>query len=216
MRFLPEDIKCIFYKFLDGEESLSNFEQWVYATNDLEKILNDADYLKLISLDFSKQDAKYELDKLLKSYIDISEYETWKLRKLLNMFLDKKENLAQLLSQFYELYCDGYYFLDILGLGYGLLIQVPPSKYSSEVWEGLSNYQKTELLESLLPEAMNEAQKVLSWLDTNKIVITNEQNYLGYCSYIDRRSESEKKPISYKISESSNSQQSRKWWKFWR
>lgn len=97
-----------------------------------------------------------------------------------------------MLSKFYNLYCDGYYFLEHLGLGCGLVVRVPPSEYSSDSWDELSDDEKSKLLNSLLPEAISEAQKILSWLDGNKIVITNELDELGRYLYIDNRTKEEK------------------------
>ncbi len=217
MQLLPDYIRSRFFKVLHGEEPSWDFEQWVYATNDLEKILSDEDYLNLISLDFSKQSSKYEIDKILRRYFALGEYETWKLRKLLTMVINKKGNLPQALSEFYKLYCgDGYCFLESLGLAYGLAVRVPPSGYSSNCWEELSHEEQSKLINSLLLGAIDEAQKVLSWLDEDKIVITSEQDELGHYLYIDRRTEEEKKPIWHKTSESSNSERSKYWWKFWK
>lgn len=216
MQLLPDYIRSKFFKVLHGEEPTNDFEQWVYATNELGKMLSDEDYLNLISLDFSKQSSKYEIDKILRRYFALCEYETWKLRKLLIMVINKKGNLPQALSEFYELYCDGYCFLESLGLAYGLAVRVSPSGYSSDYWEELSHEEQSKLINSLLPGAIDEAQKVLSWLDENKIVITSEQDELGHYLYIDRRTEEEKKPIWYKTSESSNSERSKYWWNFWK
>ncbi|MBW4583467.1 MAG: hypothetical protein KME42_28210 [Tildeniella nuda ZEHNDER 1965/U140] len=190
---LPNDLKIKIFKFLDGEECLATFEQWVYATNDLENGLTNDDYLKLISLDFSKRSSKYETDEILKRYIDAGEYETWKLRKLLMAVLEHDQNLPIALSQLYELYCDGYYFLDTLGLGYGLHIRVPPTNYSSDDWQGLSHEEQHQLLGSLLPQVISEAQTVLAWLDEGTIVITNKQGESGAYLYFDRRSSADQK-----------------------
>lgn len=157
MEPLPDQLRSKFFEFLHGEEPIKKFEQWVYATNALEEVLTDNDYLKLISLDFLNRNSKYEIEKLLQRYIDVGEYEMWKLRKLLTTVLAKEKNLPQVLSKFYNLYCDGYYFLEHLGLGCGLAVRVPPSEYSSDSWDELSDEEKSKLLNSLLPEAISEA-----------------------------------------------------------
>lgn len=194
---LPNDLKIKLFKFLDSEECIAIFEQCVYATNDLENSLTSDDYLKLISLDFSKRSSKYEADKILKRYIDAGEYETWKLRKLLIGVLKREENLPIVLSQFYELYCNGYHFLAGLGLECGLSIRVPPIHYSSDCWHDLSHEEQHQLLSSLLSQTIAEAQTVLSWLDEGKIVITNEQSESGAYLYFDRRSDVDEKLAPY-------------------
>lgn len=186
---LPDDIKTKFFRLIAGEESISGFEKWVYITNSLEGILGDEDYFNLISLDFSKRTNRYELIKILERHIDKGEYETWKLRKLLTRFLNQEGDLPLMLCEFYELYCNGFYFLDTLGMGYGLAIKVPPYGYSSEYWQELTEDEQKRLLSSILPDAIKEAQKMLDWLNEGKIAITNEKDELGHYLYVDRRTE---------------------------
>jgi hypothetical protein len=204
MKLLPNEVKIKFFRFLSNEEPIGEFEQWVYATNTLEESLGNEDYFNLISLDFSKRGSRYELIKILERHIDLGEYETWKLRNLLSLFLSQKGDLPMILCEFYELYCNGFYFLDTLGLGYGLAITVPSSSYSSESWQELADEEKEELLSSILPDALKEAQKVLTWLNEGKIIITNKQDELGHYLYLDKRTEETKDPIK-----------SESWWKFW-
>lgn len=200
---------------MSGEEPISEFEQWVYATNTLEETLGDEDYLNLISLNFAKQGSRYELIKILERHINAGEYESWKLRKLLTLFLSQEGDLPSMLCEFYELYCNGFYFLETLGLGYGLTIRVPPNGYSSEDWQELTVQEKEKLLASVLPDAIDEAQKVLTWLDEGKIVITDKQDELGHCLYVDRRSVNEKKLNWQRVRELSNNLKAKSWWKFW-
>lgn len=195
MEPLPNDDKIRLFRLLNGEEPIREFEQWIYTTNALEEILGDEDYFILISLDFSRQGIRYELIKILERHIDAGEYGTWKLRRLLNLFLSQRGDLPTMLWEFYELYCDGYYFLDVLGLNYGLTIRVPPGEYSSEYLQELTNQEKETLLASILPDALDEAQKVLNWLNEGKIVTTNKQDKLGHYLYIDNRTDEEKSQI---------------------
>ena len=216
MQPLPDYIKDKFFKFLNGEENISDFEQWVYETHALEKAVGSSDYLPLISLNFSKRDSKYDVDEILRRCISCSEYEKWQLKNLLLAFKDKTGNPQQLLSKFYELYCDGYHFLDSLGLRCGFSARVLPNQYSSESWEELSSKEQSKLIDSLVPGAMREAQKVLTWLEEEKIVITNEQDKLGHYLFIDKRTEEEKQPIGSKVLGFSNSQKIKSWWRFWK
>lgn len=55
MEPLPNQLRSKFFEFLHGEEPIKKFEQWVYATDALEEVLTDNDYLKLISFRFLKQ-----------------------------------------------------------------------------------------------------------------------------------------------------------------
>ncbi len=180
---------------------LEEFEQWVYATKDLEELFSREDYVELLSVDYSKNSNRYDVVKLVTRYINEGEYETWKLKKLLYAVINNDGDLQQVFIDFYYLYCDGYRFLDNLGLGYGLSVVVPPSEYSSDSWEKLSEQEKERLLASFLPEAINEVKRVLFWLNDGEIVILNEQDGLGHFKYLDHRSEEEKKPTAYKVAE---------------
>jgi hypothetical protein len=215
MQDLPEEIKIQFYKFLNGEEPIQAFEQWVYATRTLEELLDGESYFALISLDFSKSGSCHELIKLLEQTIDAGEYETWKLKRLLNQFLSQEGNLPTMLGEFYELYCNGFYFLDTLGFGCGLTLVVPPNHYSSDTWDELTSEEKESLLGSVLPGALEEAEKVLNWLDQGKIVITKEQDGMGRYLYLDRRTEAEQNPNLLGMREWSDTPSSKPWWKLW-
>ncbi|MCA1991300.1 MAG: hypothetical protein LDL41_04520 [Coleofasciculus sp. S288] len=178
------DLKLKFFTFLNGEESISTFEEWLYATPDLEAVLSSDDYLLLISLDFSETGICSKIEELIKQYVDVAEYETWRLRKLLNKVIDRDSKFPEILSEFYELYCHGYGFLDSLGLSYGLPIRVPPQGYSADTWEELSKTEQNYLLDSLSEGAIDEARKVLFGLDTQKIILTNQLNHYGVCPFV--------------------------------
>jgi hypothetical protein len=203
MTVLPDFVKYKFFEFLYGDLSITDFETWVYANSDLEHLLDKESYFCLISTNFLQKDVKYEIWKILNSYIDLAEYETWKIKYLLNSLIHKKGDSLELLWKFYELYCHGFHFLNSLGLGYGMAAKVPPSEYSSDSWEGLSVEEQSNLMNSLLPGAIYEAHKILYWLETEKIVIIKDRYIYhhydaGEYSFIDRRTAEEKKPVWFK------------------
>jgi dimeric dUTPase (all-alpha-NTP-PPase superfamily) len=198
MKDLPVFVKHKFFEFLHGDLSITDFETWVYATDYLEQLLDDESYLGLISADFLQKDSKYEIEKILRPYIDFSEYETWKIKYLLNSLINKKGDPLELLWEFYNLYCNGFHFLNSLGLGYGMATRIPPDGYSSDSWEELSTEEQSKLMDSLFPGAIYEANKILYWLDEGKIVITTNQYNSGDCLFIDRRTPLEKEPVWFK------------------
>jgi hypothetical protein len=190
MSQLPEDIKIEFFNFRDDRSALDRFEQWIYATDILEEILGAEDYLNLISLDFTNRSTRHDLIKIIDRYIHLGEYQRWKLSELLHRFISLDGDLRSSLWEFYELYCDGFYFLDVLGLEYGLTL----IDYGEENWQNSTIEQRERLLANLLPGALREAQKVIDWLDTGKIVITDIQDEWNQHSYIDNRTEDERNP----------------------
>ena len=47
----------------------------MYESKDIERVLHSDDYLDLISLNYKRSGAKYELFNLLKKHIDLGEFE---------------------------------------------------------------------------------------------------------------------------------------------
>jgi hypothetical protein len=193
MRDLPIELKTRFFKTIKGDITLADFEHWIYDIETLESILNSDDYLDIISLNYNKGGAKYELYNILKRLIDLGEFETYKMLELLNEAKAKTERLPFVLVEFYDLYCKGYNFLQDLGLGYGLMVEVPPSKYSKDNWDDLKEEEKQELLNSFYPEIEEVIQRVIDWLTNKRIILTGEQDEIGHYSYQDLRTESERK-----------------------
>ncbi|TJZ53809.1 hypothetical protein FAZ15_17475 [Sphingobacterium olei] len=194
MTTLPQNIKEKFYRTIEGGISLADFEQWLYADEQLEKHLSPDDYLDLISLSFKKSGAKYQLWNLLRKHIDLGEFETYKMLGLLNEAKQKTERLPFILMEFYDLYCKGYNFLQDLGLGIGLAVEVPRvNNTTADTWDELTSEQQKELLDSFSPELEECIEQVIYWLEAKKIVLTGEQDEIGHYDYEDLRTEEERK-----------------------
>jgi hypothetical protein len=115
---------------------------------------------------------------------------------------------------FYDLYCDGYYFLDDLGLGYGLMFTVPPSKFQVDTWDKLRLDQKSEYINELFPKIEKEVLKVKDWIANGKIVLTSEKDELNRYCYSDFRTDMEKKSeVWMPVANSFGTR--KKWWKLW-
>ncbi|MGF7039100.1 hypothetical protein [Mucilaginibacter lappiensis] len=135
---LPYTIKQTFFKVMSGQIPLIEFEQWVYSTEGLENTLSEEAYFNLISFDYKKNGAKYELFESLKQTIDLREYETFKLKQLLGEARLRDLKLPGILEEFYDLYCCGYQFLSNLGIGFGLEMNCLPSSYMVDHWSALN------------------------------------------------------------------------------
>lgn len=222
---LPSDIKELFFETLHGDKSIPEFEQWLYADKRLEGLLTPEDYLDLISFGYKGEGVKYELTKLLEKHINKGEYEQWKLFRLLRKALQRDSDLPHILMTFYDLYCRGYYFLDNLGLVYGLAVEVPYGQANS--WEELTPEQQQDLLNSFYPGLEEEIKRVIGWLENGKVVLTGVLGEDNHYEYIDNRTEAERSPTAYQVSpadttntdENATGEKSRKdqkpWWKFW-
>jgi|SRR5579871_3757449 len=193
---LPADIQEIFFETLNGDKSIAEFEHWLYSDKRLETILSAEDYLELISYNYKSDTAKKWLYPLFEKHIDKGEFEKRRLHKLLTKALARDKELPQLLMTFYDLYCKGYNFMDNLGLGYGLAVEVPYSQ--ADYWDELNDEQQKNLLDSFYPQLNVEIEKVISWLEEGKIILTgNKDNYNHYFDYADNRTEDEKRPTAY-------------------
>ncbi len=191
---LPEHIKEKFYRTIKGDIPIEDFEQWLYTETELEKLLHPDDYLELVSLHFKKSGTKYELIRVLKNQVDLGDYETYKLVELLKKAKEKTDQLPYILMNFYKLYCHGYYFLDELGLNYGLRIKVPQfGKTVANRWEELTVKQKQELLDSFSPRLDQEIDRVSGWLARGEIILTGEKDEVNNHIYKDLRTQEERR-----------------------
>lgn len=171
--------------------SMSDFEQWVYDSSELQALFTPEDYLFLISINYKSKHARVELEKIVDKYINYGKFETLKVINLLNKALNKDEDIGNILRQFYDMYCNGYYFFEDLGLGYGLSCEVP-LKYANS-WEELSQGQKSDILNGFYPQIESDIKRALDWINNKRIVLTGIKNDLNRWEFIDNRSPDEKK-----------------------
>lgn len=216
-----------YFDLVYGGLEIDEFENWIYNNNDLENILNQGDYLDLISLNFRSKHIKYEIEKIFDKYIDYSKFEKKRILSLLYKALESRKDLPNILREFYDMYCHGYYFFEDLGLGYGLTCEVPPSKYGSDNWEELNEKEKLEIISGFFPQIESDIQRAIHWIETDKIILTGTKNELDYWEFRDYRDDEEKRSTVWIEVSSKNStgvstfksilswQNKRNWWKFW-
>ena len=101
-----------FYAILLGQLPREEIEQWVYNSPEPEASLAGDHHLALLSLDYRKPDALYEVRKIIAPYVDRGDFET---RQLLKSIVNRDGRAFASVLATYHLYCDGYYFLDTLG-----------------------------------------------------------------------------------------------------
>ncbi len=191
MSKLPLDIQVHFFKVYNNEISISDFEKWLYANQELEKLLDNEIYIDLISLNFQTRHVKHEMGKLIDPFLDFGKFEERKLRRLLNSLIERSPEFAKSLIHTYELYCSGYNFFDNLGLSYGLTFSEDFWDFSD--WEKLTSKQKEIRINRIYLEVKKEAELILNWLDEGKVVLTGETDDLGHYEYIDNRTGAKRK-----------------------
>jgi hypothetical protein len=196
---LPADIQIEFFKLLNEETSVQDFEQWVYANKSLETCFAEADYVDFISLNFKDNHFKHEMKKIADKYLDYGEFEKRKLKKILNDIIAKNTDFAKSLIATYDLYCHGYSFFDNIGLGYGLTFA--NDFYDYKDWESLTSSEKNNMINHIYTGVKTEADKVLYWIEKEKIVLTGIADKIGRYSFTDNRTVEEKAITGYLRSE---------------
>lgn len=161
------------YHFLNGQATVKETEAFIYKHKKLEKELGEELYLELVNLDFKDKDIPNKLRAfILERIVDEGTFETWKLRTVLEDFLQGPENAEGCLVQLYNMYCGthqengprryAYKFLGNLGLNYLALTET----------EGVRNlgpyYSKMKPL----------AEEILKAIEENKIRISNNGTYV--------------------------------------
>jgi hypothetical protein len=178
------NVEAKFYALLYQDLSIKDLEEWVYTSGELESYLSATDYFEFISLDFNSKHIRSELEKIIEKYVDYGKFETLRMLDLLNKALRSDEDTGLVLITIYDLYCDGYYFLDKLGLEYGLTCLVPPNKYRVDSWEELSEEEQKELIDGFYPKIIAEINRVIQLIETKKIILTGRKDEFDRWEYI--------------------------------
>lgn len=168
------------HQVLTKKISLQSFEQWLYEYNVLESS-NPELYFELISFDYSSQDSYKGFYNNFAKYVDFYKFEADRIKQYLESIISKDKNSTDAILMMYDLYCDGYGFLGKLGMVYGF--------YLADYSTSLSNNNMSDIMHQFYPDIINDAQKVIKWLDEEKIVFKNEDNGWGQFEYDDFRSE---------------------------
>ncbi len=214
-------IEYICFELQENGLGINEFEKWVYHSAEIQVILSNEDYLDLISLDYNSKNIYYEIIRIMDKYIDYRKYETKKITVLLTRALQKDEKIGEILRNFYDMYCDGYYFLEDLGLGYGLSCEVP---LGANTWEELSDQQRISIINSFYPQLEQDLKRALIWIESKKIVLSGKRSDYNRWEFIDNRTDEEKKSTvwievngskEHKIRKSSFGSKKSEWWKFW-
>jgi hypothetical protein len=107
MNVISDENKIQFYKYLNGDISVWDLEDFIYKQSDLAQQLDDETYSELISFNYKEKmeiDFKiFYLDKLL-----MKDNLKLEIKNILNAFLADYERLDTYLIKFYRLYCGIY------------------------------------------------------------------------------------------------------------
>ena len=116
--------KLLFYKFLNDDISLEEFESWVYENEELEKLLPTDHYNDLLDFNFKSRGLKNFIRSIVKKHFDWKEFEKWRTIELLKNIKSGKIEIVLATRKLRELYREqeeeiGTPFLTIrLAIGY--------------------------------------------------------------------------------------------------
>lgn len=177
-----------FYKFLNGDINHLDIETFVYKQTDLEEQLGKEIYSELISFDFKDKNVNIDLRQFIFKHIaPEGQYETWKLKSLLNSFLTDFSKIDKYLDKLYHLYCGVYHdngqrkyqfkFLSNLGLNYLHWVDEGYMKINcGDNWE--KEYKSCfDDFEFYHRQLKPFAVEILTDLNDNKIQILNDGTY---------------------------------------
>lgn len=190
MKFELNELQQWIYNLIYNNTSIYQFEDWIYNNESIMVYISYDDYIDLISIDYKDKYARGTLFKIINPYINYGVFEAINLLSLLEKCLDNNfdfDQLAHIYQEFYYMYCKGYYFLDELGMMYGLACVVPPNKYSSNDWHELRDKEKEEIISSFYPNVKVDIENVIELINQEKIVLTGCKNELGRWIFIDNK-----------------------------
>ncbi len=188
MTTVSDNYKIEFYKFLNGDKSIEDLENFIYAQPDLELQLGNETYFSLIDLNFKDKYDKAKLPDLIKNrVIEEGQFETWKLKRILNDFLTQPEQIDLNLDKIYHLYCGVYQgngvrryeykFLGNLGINYLYWTDEGYLKtFYGNNWKAEYENCSTEF-EFYHKQLKNFATEIVSAIDNEEIEIFNDGTY---------------------------------------
>ncbi|TCJ02524.1 hypothetical protein [Cytobacillus praedii] len=172
-----EDIQKQFYNIYKGHISISEFEEWLYKTQEIESIYGNDFYFSLLDLDYRNKYIKNELEKLIEREIPFGEFEQARIISLLENIRYQQDDEVEILEQLYDDYCSGYSFLRFLGLTYITGIDAIPKIQQRDKWDKNEFDRKREILNSMNPKIINEARRLLSFFQNGLLKIIAENEY---------------------------------------
>jgi hypothetical protein len=175
MKNLPQHIENQFFKFLNKETSIEDFEQWVYATDELETVLSADLYQELIAFNYKSRYVLATLCPILMDCLDYSKFETYRIIYLLNLIIEKDDLWTKAVKDLQFEWVSNYFFLncfDFLDTDFDF-------------------YKDTDLITSVFMKAKDYSIQMKHWLISGTIIIGDREGHRKGSNYIDNRTVAE-------------------------
>lgn len=167
-----------FYKFLDGEVSLTEFENWIYDNEAQIALAVPAFHFDLINFNYRQPNARDLIYALIYySIIDQADYAQWQLKRLLTTIINNNKWEAAASTLYWEFWDDNARFGFLMQLAnYSAVILFPSERFGLS---GMVGTKRDKVVSKLLyPEIVREAEAILVSIDNNEIQITGEKEYV--------------------------------------
>jgi hypothetical protein len=166
MKLTLKDAHRYLFYFLKKDIDLINFEQWLYSHDELEELLGKY-YFELISTNYNAKFAREELEKIIKNILQPGEFEEERIQCLLRNLINPENSTFKIMETIYDEYCNGYTFLRYIALTYIT---------TAEFYQEDLKVNAERLMEYRKP-IINEATRILDFMERDQIEITNEYEY---------------------------------------
>ena len=132
-------------------------------------------------------DVKQAVRSKLTHFINAKEFEEYRIRQVLITLRDKTAGFIEALYKSYDLYADGYFFMETVGVQHGLTFSNTYFDYYE--WKKLPESDKKASISKIYPSVKIEAERVLIWLDNGTIKLTGIKDREGLYTFHDSRSD---------------------------
>ncbi|WP_432663970.1 hypothetical protein R9X47_25765 [Wukongibacter baidiensis] len=173
MKERKKAIEEVFYHLITYSTSIEEFEKWIYEQSDIEEIYGYDFYFNLLWLDYKSKYIREDLEKIIFEKIPFDFFEKRRILRNLYKLKNGEKGLKEIMSVFYEDYCNGYVFLRILGLAY-LLYGI--DEHDEEYFRTPSKVD-IEKINVMIEKLEDEADRIIRFLESEEIKIVSKNEY---------------------------------------
>lgn len=187
MNKLPLSSHKLVFPFLTGRMSYDTFVKQLSSDYDVQQQLGPSITCQLKTLSNVDHCESQQAMHLLAPLLPMESFERYRVVSVLQDLISKSNRFIESLYDSYDLYADGYFFMETVGVQHGLTFSNTYFDYYE--WEKLSDAEKKASVDRIYPSVKMEAEKVLSWIEYGHIKITGKKNHDGLFTYLDVRSD---------------------------
>lgn len=102
------DFKLNVFKVLEGYMPLSEFEEWLYKSEELDELMTLDIVLEAYSFNYKQRDAKFAFKEVIFRHLDEDEFLLWKIKSNLGELINGSDRVESIVIDFYKLGGKGY------------------------------------------------------------------------------------------------------------